>query len=370
MSTLSLGSAGGEHEPASEQAAASACSSPSTDIFASVLPQSQPACKHGAASTDRDAGQHNRHFEPGRGQPSEHSAASDVLNHGPTPLRSAALQRFILECLSGRGSFSPSSLKRLVLQDLQARQQGAEMVKPDGTSFMDMFYSAPADFFRAGHREVHDGQLLPDAAKTLHDELCPRCARDGIPDAQGRPCPFPTIHRILVCGWAPPIRQDEGELRRFRGNYPSCDIFVRQLGAVIDGWLEQGIFSVCRNPDNVGGRTLCCSPLAAIVKKSDISLAKLMVDIDIHDGATLAKANEVLARGRRSRCDQCATCVPRGPTRWCRPCLSAPQNCATCWNTCGGEIISACWTLCNTFRPSRSRRKPVTSLASPGKGKS
>lgn len=68
------------------------------------------------------------------------------------PLRSAAVQRLILDQLAQLKSFSPTSLRRAVLADLQVQQQGVvpgEMEKPDGTSFLDMYYTNP-NFFRPG----------------------------------------------------------------------------------------------------------------------------------------------------------------------------------------------------------------------------
>ena len=59
----------------------------------------------------------------------------------PAPLRSAAVQRLVLDQLAQHKSFSPTSLRRAVLADLQVQQQGVvpgEMEKPDGTSFLDI----------------------------------------------------------------------------------------------------------------------------------------------------------------------------------------------------------------------------------------
>lgn len=70
---------------------------------------------------------------------------------------------------------------------------------------------------------------------------------------------------------------------------------------MVESWVQEGIFSECRNHRDEGGRPLCLSPLAAVVKRSDVSLAKLLVGVEVTDSDSLAEANRLLSEGQTGK---------------------------------------------------------------------
>ena len=144
----------------------------------------------------------------------------------------------------------------------------------------DVVAMASAIILTAGDVPVTDAPLRPERMKADHLEMHRDCTET---------CYFWLLYRVALCGWDLPRRRYEHRNRPNHGPFVKYGRFselaiekqIRHSGAILDASVEP-----------LGNIKL--NPLLAVVRASEVMLAKLMTDVTISDEGTMAKVNAAL----------------------------------------------------------------------------
>ena len=171
--------------------------------------------------------------------------------------------------------------------------RNAPVSKPDSLDLIGMV-SANPDMFICGPEVLPKGRLDADGLQRQHDTYCPRCRLHGPQEL----CPFDKLKRCISHGWLPPLPNvDAAHLTSHDSNHASCAAFDEQIDKIVQGYVADGIYHEMTEGEVVAmcGRSPVVSPLGALVKNSDLRLAKRFAGVDITDSESLRRANEALA---------------------------------------------------------------------------